>query len=182
MKNPNPLPHPAYIEVYHPIGGWQTAFRTWNVEDGCYDVAGTGYGPYGHEKEGYDMAVQEGKDWAENEDVEFHEPPPFIPLKEGEPRSVTECLRQIADKDGSGLTIINLDLDNDTTEVIPPKEPAQTPAKTETEMLKDQITTLRNALSNVWDHLPREENGYRINTPGFQNAISNIPKVLAATR
>ena len=68
--------HPAYIDVYQAIGGWQTKLMVWD-EDGFYDVSNTGFGPYGHSKKGYDMAVSEGAHWAEDEEIEFKKPIKF---------------------------------------------------------------------------------------------------------
>jgi hypothetical protein len=110
-------PHPAYVDVYRAVNGWQTKLMSWD-DDGFYDVWQTGFGPHGHDREGYDRAVAEGRHWAESEGVEFREPPPFEPLKEGEPRDLLECLRQESAKAGRTLTVV--DLDRGTTEEIQP--------------------------------------------------------------
>ena len=112
-KNPAPTPkevarqirwmiaidkHPAYVQVYRAVCGWQTILMAWemdddqpevendpndpdgvghhkNTEGGFYNSVGTGMGPYGHSKKGYDTAVAEGKQWAEDEGAEFRSTP-----------------------------------------------------------------------------------------------------------
>ena len=73
------LEHPAYIDVYRAICGWQTKLMVWDPE-GFYDCFNTGMGPYGHTKEGYKRAVGEGRSWAEDEGVEFKTPPNYESL------------------------------------------------------------------------------------------------------
>ena len=85
--------HPPFIQLYRAVNGWQTMLMCWDPE-GFYDVWSTGMGPYGHEKEGYDLAHSEGINWAEDEGVEFRSTP-FEPLKEGEPRDIVECMSQL---------------------------------------------------------------------------------------
>lgn len=36
----------SYISVYKAIGGWQTRLFSWYEDDGMWDVACTGLGPY----------------------------------------------------------------------------------------------------------------------------------------
>ena len=108
-----PNAHPSFIQVYRAVNGWQTMLMIWQHSpnghtDGFYDVQSTGMGPYGHEKEGYDQAVAEGKNWAEDEDVKFNDPPPFEPLKPGQPKDLIECLQQMAAKDGKTVTLFDM--------------------------------------------------------------------------
>jgi hypothetical protein len=60
-----------FITVYKAIGGWQTQLLAW--DDECQMMAPwtTGNGPYGHSKEGKQMAIHEAEYWAEAEEIEF---------------------------------------------------------------------------------------------------------------
>jgi len=114
----------SYVEAYRAVNGWQTRLMRWEPEPaipggGFHDVWQTGFGPYGHDREGYDAAVAEGRHWAECEGVDFREPPPFEPLKDGEPKDLLECLTRESARAGKALTVVDLD-EGTVTEVPPP--------------------------------------------------------------
>lgn len=70
-----PQDHPPYIEVYQSVGGWKPQLMTWEVfdleegNDGGYTPWQTGYGWATVE-----AACEEGRNWAETEEVKFIEP------------------------------------------------------------------------------------------------------------
>jgi hypothetical protein len=106
--------HPSYVQLYRSVNGWQTMLMFWQPEPkmkpegGFYDVWQTGFGPYGHTKEGYDQAHAEGKNWAENEGLEFKDTP-FKPLPEGAPKNVVEAMTRAAQEKGEKLVIVDLE-------------------------------------------------------------------------
>jgi hypothetical protein len=58
----------SYITVYKSIGGWKAVLLWWNPEmGGFYEPMQTGLCGYETREE----AIEEGKYWAEAEDVEF---------------------------------------------------------------------------------------------------------------
>lgn len=98
--------HLPYIQLYRAVNGWQTMHMVWD-EGGFYDVANTGFGPYGHEKEGYDRAFLEGSRQAQIDGIEF-KAASFEPLNEGDPKDLVECMTQICKEKGEKLTVVQL--------------------------------------------------------------------------
>lgn len=62
--------HKPFTAVYKAVCGWQSVLMVWDAEMEFYEPFGTGFGPYGDDK---DRAVREAKDWAEAEQIEYRE-------------------------------------------------------------------------------------------------------------
>ena len=67
--------HPPYIEVYQSVGGWKPQLMTWEVFDPEEGNDG-GYTPWqtGRGWATVEAACEEGRSWAEAEEVKFIEP------------------------------------------------------------------------------------------------------------
>lgn len=59
-----------YITVYQPMCGWNSVHVWWNPDmGGFWEPYQTGFGPY----QTREMAVEDGRAWAEAEGLEFRE-------------------------------------------------------------------------------------------------------------